>query len=666
MFFKHSRYLMTFLLLLVISFGCSKKSEGLKQSDVEPLMNYFLAQHVTINNFTPEVSRRTLDNLVSTLDPWKMYFTKSDIDEIMKDKERLADYVYADNSRSDYLFFLFSIYKVYTIRFNERYVLFKNLIKEGYDFSVDESIPADKDRVAFTDDANEIKDRWRKTIKLQLLSYVNSGKSLDDAKKKVAKKYELAKKDIDTITSERILNTFINSFAHALDPHSEYMDADEFDDFQIQMNLKLEGIGAVLRSEDGFVFVDSIMPGGPASKLPEGGKLLPNDKIVAVAQGGSDPEDVIDIPLQQAVKKIRGKKGTTVKLTVIREGSDGKTKQFILSIVRDRIVLDQQAAKSDVYEAVLDGRTTKIGYIKLPAFYHDSTNDGDDQTKICSEDVLAELTKLKKKGVDAMILDLRQNGGGYLTDAVKIGGYFIKSGPIVQVKSHGQVRVESDPDSDVQYDGPLVILIDKLSASASEIVSGAMKDYKRALLIGSTTFGKGSVQNLIPLGGPVRGAVKVTINLFYQPSGNSNHLNGVHPDIAIGEMTDLLDFGESKLKYPLKWEPIKPSPFQPFSRYVTPSIVSALTEKSKARMKSDKDFISLNEKMEKYRKQLAEKNISLKKDAGSGLEDEVQKEQKEKNDREKNEKLIDTQKDIFLREAFNITADYAQLLKSGR
>ena len=410
---------------------------------------------------------------------------------------------------------------------------------------------------------------------------------------------------MEKINRERILTAFVNSFALALDPHSEYMDADEFDDFQIQMNLKLEGIGAILRSEDGFVFVESIMPGGPASKLPEANKLLPNDKIIAVAQGDGEPEDVIDIPLQQAVKKIRGKKGTTVKLTIIRETAGGKTKQMTLSIVRDRIVLDQQAAKSDVYEVKDGSKNTKIGYLKLPAFYHDSTNDGDDQTKICSDDVLAELKKLKGKGVDAVVLDLRENGGGFLSDAIKIGGYFIKSGPIVQVKSHGQVRVESDPDSSIQYDGPLVILIDKLSASASEIVSGAMKDYKRAILIGSTTFGKGSVQDLIPLGRR-DGAVKVTINLFYQPSGNSNHLNGVHPDIAIGEMTDLLDVSESKLKYPLKWEPIKPSPFQQYTRYVTPSIVAALSEKSKARTKNDKDFVALNEKMDKYRKQLAE------------------------------------------------------------
>jgi carboxyl-terminal processing protease len=656
---------MTFLILVAISFGCSRKSEGLKQSDVEPLMNYFLSQHVTINNFTGEVSRRTLDNLVSTLDPWKMYFTKTDIDEIMKDKDNLADYVYADSSSSDYLFFLFNIYKVYNIRFNQRYSLFNELIKGGFDFTIDESIPADKDKVSFTDNEKEISERWRKTIKLQLLSYVNSGKSLDDAKKKVAKKYELTKKDIDTINRERIFKSFVNSFALALDPHSEYMDADEFDDFQIQMNLKLEGIGAVLRSEDGFVFVESIMPGGPASKLPDNAKLLPNDKIVAVAQGNSDPEDVIDIPLQQAVKKIRGKKGTTVRLSVIREAPDGKTKQMILPIIRDRIILDQQAAKSDVYELTTDGKSTKIGYIKLPAFYHDNTNDGDEQTKICSEDVLTELNKLKKNGVDAMVLDLRENGGGYLTDAVKIGGYFIKSGPIVQVKSHGQVRVESDQDSSIQYDGPLVILIDKLSASASEIVAGAMKDYKRAILIGSTTFGKGSVQNLIPLGGR-NGAVKVTINLFYQPSGNSNHLNGVKPDITIGEMTDLLDFGESKLKYPLKWEPIDSSPFQQTPRFVNPSIVSSLTEKSRSRIKTDKDFITLGEKMEKFRKQLAEKTISLKKDTSGDLGDEVEKQLKEKESREKKDKLIDTQKDIFLREAFNITADYAQLLKKSQ
>ena len=494
---------------------------------------------------------------------------------------------------------------------------------------------------------------------------MNSGKKLDDAKKKVIKNMNSGKKDADTINRDRIFKSFINAFATALDPHSDYMDADEFDDFNIQMNLKLEGIGAVLRSEDGFVFVESIMPGGPASKLPDTAKLLPNDKIVAVAQGDSDPEDVTDIPLQQAVKKIRGKKGTTVKLSIIRTKQDGKTQQMILPIIRDRIVLEQQTAKSEVYDAVSGGAKVRIGYLKLPAFYDGSASDGDTATKICSDDVLAELTKLKAQKVDSMILDLRDNPGGALNDAIRIGGFFIKSGPIVQVRSHGQVRVESDPDDLVQYDGPLVILIDKLSASASEIVSGAMKDYKRAILIGSPTFGKGSVQNLMSLGGR-NGAIKVTIHLFYQPSGNSNHLNGVKPDLAIGDITDLLDIGEDKLKYPLKWEPIKSAKFQPYSGLVTPQIVAALSAKSKERMKSDKDFIELKEKMDKYRKQLAEKSISLKKDAAGDLGDEVEKQQKGKEAREKSEKLIDTQRDIFLREAFNITADYTQILKSEK
>jgi carboxyl-terminal processing protease len=663
----NARQILTVIVLfIIISFGCSARSEGLKQEDVETLINTFLAMHVSHNTFTDELSARTLDNMISMLDPWKMYFTKSDVDEFMKDRTKIDDYV----KNGDFTF-IFRIYSTYKKRFAERMNLFNELIKLDYDFTVDEYISVDREKIMFTDNLEEISDRWRKTIKLQLLSYVNSGKSLDDAKKKVIKRNELMQKDMKSLTNERILTNFVNAFGQALDPHTDYMDADEFDDFKISMNLKLEGIGATLRSEDGFTFIDSIMPGGPASKLPEAIKLMPNDKIIAVAQGNNEPEDIIDMPLRDAVKKIRGKKDTLVKLTILRETgkNGGTTSKLIIPIIRDKIVLENQAAKSELFETGDGPKKHRIGYIKLPTFYLDeNAYSNEKNARRCSEDLLTEIKKMIGQNAEALIIDLRGNPGGSLPEAIRTASFFVKDGPVLQVKSHERTQVEGDYDAKTMaYDGPVVVLIDRMSASASEIFAGALKDYKRALIVGGRSFGKGSVQNLIPLGGR-SGAVKVTIQLFYQPSGNSNHLNGIAPDIAITDLPDILDIGENKLKYPLQWAPIKKVYYTTFgTTYLTPGIVSELLSRSQARTKSDKDFIELGKKLEQYKKKIAEMSINLKKDTvtSDAIADEVEKQQKDKEKRERDSRLIDTKNDILLREAFNITSDYIELLKKN-
>jgi carboxyl-terminal processing protease len=659
--FNTRQILTTVVISLIISFGCSRKSEGLKQSDIEPLINTFLAMHVSHNNFDSEISARTLDNLLSMLDPWKMYFTKSDIDQFMQDKGRINEYV--QNGDFD---FLFKLYAKYRARSNERFDLINQLMKLDYDFTVDESISVDRNQITYTDNPAELRERWRKTIKLQLLGYINTGKPIAEAKQKVAKKYELAQKELQAVTNEKIFTIFVNAFGLALDPHTDYMDADEYEDFAISMNLKLEGIGAILRSEDGFTFVESIMPGGPASKLPDTLKLMPNDKIIAVAQESDEAENIIDMPLRDAVNRIRGKKGSTVKLTVIREVEKGKTTQLTIPIVRDKIVLENQAAKSELYQTTRGSKTYKIGYISLPTFYADgNSSPNDPNAKYASRDLLNEINKMTSQGAEALVVDLRGNPGGALSEAIRTAGFFIKDGPIVQVKSHEKIRVESDDDPKMYYDGPVVVLIDKMSASASEIFAGALKDYRRALIVGYSSFGKGSVQNLIPLGGR-NGAMKVTIQLFYQPSGNSNHLNGIHPDITIVDLPDILDIGENKLKYPLEWTPIKKAFFETFgNKYVSPEIVSTLSSRSQTRMKSDKDFVALTDKIEKYRKKISESVISLKKDTltSETINDEVTKQVKPTDKGDTKKKVIDTQRDLLLREALQITVDYIDLLK---
>jgi carboxyl-terminal processing protease len=657
--FNSKKHLLTFALILLISFGCSRRSEGLRQIDMEPLVNFILTYHVSQNTFDDEISARTLDNLISTFDTWKMYFTKADVDGFMKDKDKIDNYVH--DGKYD---FLFTIYDRYKLRLKERMTLLDEVLKLDYKFDVEDSLERDPKNVAFTDDMKEISERWRKTVKLQILTNMNSGKTQEEAKKKIRKKYEIYEKESLAAKDDKMYEYFINAFAKALDPHSEYLNPDEFEDFKIYMNLELEGIGAILRSEDGFVYIESIMPGGPASHLPEKANVRPNDKIIAVAQGNNEPEDVTDIPLSTAVKKIRGKKGTTVKLTIIRENEKGIPLQMVIPIVRDKVVLENQAAKSEVYEMKKGSSTRKIGYIKLPQFY--ASDNGNDRN--ATADMLAEVQKLNKAAVDGIVIDLRANPGGSLPDAIDTTGLFIKDGPVVQEKSHDKIQMGSDYDSKMYYDGPIIVMIDKLSASASEIFAGALKDYKRAIIVGSKSFGKGSVQNLMPTQRLLNakgnaGAIKVTIQLFYQPSGNSNHLNGVIPDITIHDFTELFE-GESKLKYPLKWAPIKKAQYETFgNKYVTPEIVSTLGAKSKARVSESKEFADLADKIAKSKKMLDSKTISLRKDGGDTFEDQAEKEFKKKAKQDKSEQLIDTKNDIILREVFNIASDYVDMLK---
>lgn len=653
---KRIKYPITAILTLIISFGCIKKSEGLKQSDIVPLVNSILSLHVSQNSFNDEISERTLKNLITSLDPWKLYFTAKDIESFMQNKHKIDDLTYANNYE-----FLFKIFKRYKTRFNQRINRYKELIKKDYNFNIDEHIEIERDKLKWTENKKEINERWRKQIKFQLLNHINFGKNIKEAKEKVIKKYELVEKNINSFDNDKMFSIFLNSFALALDPHTNYMTSEEYQDFRISMELKLEGIGAILRSEGGFVYIESIIPGGPASKLKGKLTIKPDDKIIAVAQGENEPEDIIDISLRDAVKKIRGKKGTTVKLTIIR--SNTKTKKqtrLVVPIVRDKIILEQQAAKSDVHKL----KNKKIGYIKLPSFYT-SLNTFDPKAKFSSRDMKNAIISLKKKNVDGMIIDLRGNPGGALHEAIKIAGYFIEEGPILQIKSPRMVNVYNDEDPEIVYSGPIVVLINKLSASASEIFAGAIKDYKRGIVLGpSPTFGKGTVQDLQGLNYN-KGAIKVTINIFYQPSGLSNNLSGIKPDILVPSLTQLLDIGEDKLKYPLAWKPIEKSKFKTYgNKYFSKKLISKLKIKSSARLKKDKDFVDLNEKIKKYSLKLKDKTISLKKDSDDDINKEVLEEQKEKDKKNKeNNIIINTKTDIFLREAFDITSDYIDIIK---
>jgi carboxyl-terminal processing protease len=358
----------------------------------------------------------------------------------------------------------------------------------------------------------------------------------EKAKQKLDKKYNLARKRMEEINEGKLLEIFLNAVTTSLDPHTNYLSYEDSQDFDISMKLKLEGIGVRLRSEDGFVIVESIIAGGAADKLPDEMKLKPNDKIMAVAQSKGEVVDVIDMDLRDVVKLIRGEKGTSVTLTIHRETVNGdKSERKAVTIVREEIKLEDSEAKASTQTININGKAHKIGYIKLPSFYKD-----DDSGKSSSGDVKRLIQQLKKDAVNVIVVDLRGNPGGRLDEAVDIAGLFIEEGPVVQVMSkNNPPRIYYDNDPDIYYSGPLVLLIDRFSASASEILAGALKDYRRALVVGSTnTFGKGTVQSYNELHGKL-GAIKITTHIFYQPGGTSNQLTGIAPDVIVPDMSSI-------------------------------------------------------------------------------------------------------------------------------
>jgi len=634
------------VLICLIVFSCFKKSEGLRKDDMQSLINYVLSRHVQYDTIDDEISRRIFRNYISALDYGKYYFYQSDIDEFKKNEELFDDYIAIDDYSAVY-----EIFKVYKKRVKEASALFDELVKGDFDFKKDETIVVDRDNVPFAKNSSQLKERWRKNVKLQLLNYLSSGKKIKDAKKKLIKKYDLVAKRVDEIDESRLLSMFMNSVTASLDPHTNYLTQDDLEDFQISMQLKLEGIGVRLRSEDGFVIVESIIAGGATDKLPDDIRLKPEDRIISVSQNGEEPVDVIDMDLRDVVKHIRGKKGTTVKLTVIRKSSNGgKDQRMIVPIVREEIKLQDSDAESEIHTIKRHGKTCKIGYIKLPSFYVD-----DETGKSSSGDVEKELKELKKKKVNVVVLDLRGNPGGALNEAIRLMGLFIETGPVLQVKGkHQRASVYSDTDPSIVYRGPLVVLIDKFSASASEIMAGAVRDYGRGLIIGpSSTFGKGSVQNLIPLGNDM-GAIKISISIFYQPGGTSNQLGGIAPHIVVPSLSSIWNIGEVKTKYPLKWKKIKSAKFRK-TQDVNSKLIAKLKSESFERTNGT-EYVKLREKIKKYKAKIMEKTISLKDESDINRQKEKELTKKMREDRKR--KGIDIKKDLFMKEVFNITGDY--------
>lgn len=574
------RYSVAAALLLQVTScsGQAQVNEQKKELVMVDLVKRLIEQaHYDPGNFDDEFSKEVFAEYFKQADVFKRFFTQEDIDKLKKYETDLDD----EFKNYDFNFFNASseIY-VRNVARAEKYC--DEILEKPFDFNVKESYELDPEKRPFPKDEKELYESWRLSLKYEVITRLASlveaqeKKKFDpekkddnpktmveleaEAREKVAKRYKDWFHELNKLERADRMADYVNALIAVLDPHSNYFPPKEKEDFDISFSGQLQGIGATLTQRDGYITVANIVPGSPSWKQ---GELAVDDKILKVAQGDDEAVDVVDMRLDKAVRLVRGKKGTKVRLTVRKV--DGSEKE--ISIIRDLVIIEETYAKSAVVTDSISGR--KTGYIYLPSFY---ANFDDPNGRSSSEDMKKEVLKLKEQGVSGIVLDLRGNGGGSLQDAIEIAGLFIDQGPVVQVKArYGKPQVYGDPSPGAIYDGPLAIMINPLSASASEILAAAMQDHHRAIIVGSTSFGKGTVQRFFNLDDMARGyddvkplgALKLTIQKFYRINGGATQLKGVTPDITLPDMYAHLDVGERDLDHPMPWTEIEKAAYQP-------------------------------------------------------------------------------------------------------
>lgn len=550
------------------------------------------------------LSSEVFDKYLESLDSQRMYFMRADIDALEVNRYLLDDTI----KRSD-VQIAYQIFNLYQDRMIER---LQFLIKEidtrllSYDFSTDESVELERKDSAWPKTQAEMDDLWRKRLKSSALTMLLNDKPLLEIKDVLGKRYRNRLKQTEQTKSEDVFQTYLNAFAGAFDPHTQYFSPRTSQNFNINMSLSLEGIGAVLQSEDDYTSVVRLVPAGPADKA---GNIKPAERIVSVGQGEKGPLiDVVGWRLDDVVELIRGPKGSIVRLEVLPKEGD-VTPARTVSIVRNTVQLEEQAAQKKLLTLQRNGHPYRVGIIEVPTFYADfkAQSDGDPNYKSTTRDVAMLIEELKKDGVDALLIDLRNNGGGSLQEADSLTGLFIETGPTVQVKSaRRSANVYSDNDSTIAWDGPMAVLVNRLSASASEIFAGAIQDYGRGLIVGSQTFGKGTVQTLIPLH---RGQMKITAAKFYRISGQSTQHQGVLPDLSLPELYDTKLIGESSLDDALPWDMIQPAIYRRTGDFQ--NVLPQLRSLHDGRVAKDPDFAYLRELMTKADETSARTFMSL-------------------------------------------------------
>jgi len=510
-----------------------------------------------------QLSSLILDRYLNTLDGERSYFYASDIADFERYRYELDDAIKEGDMDP-----AFAIFRRYQQRTRERMQYAIDLLATKPDFTVDESFHFDRTKQPWPADKAEMNELWRKRVKNDALSLVLAGKKWPAVADTLRKRYEHVIKRIAQTEPEDVFETFMNAYVLSLDPHSNYFSPRDSQEYNIQMSLSYEGIGASLQLKDDYVTVIDVIAGGPAAIS---GKLAANDRITAVGEGNTgEMTDVIGWRLDDVVQKIRGPGGTQVRLQLLPAGAAPGSAQKIVEFTRNRISLDAQAAHADMRTVNRDGSAIKVGVITVPSFYqdYDANRAGVKDYRSTTRDVKRLITKLRNEGAQVLIMDLRGNGGGYLPEAESMVGLFIDKGPVVQLRdTTGHIEVDDDPDKAIFYTGPLVVLVDRLSASASEIFAGAIQDYGRGLIVGQQTYGKGTVQNAHPLNytifgrKPDLGQLNVTIGKYYRVTGGSTQDRGVTPDIVLPSLIDVGDVGESTHDRALPWDHIEPADF---------------------------------------------------------------------------------------------------------
>jgi carboxyl-terminal processing protease len=559
---------------------------------------------------------QVIPEFMSVLDSQHLFFLQADKDDFTS---RFGKNVYYNVDYLGNIDSAYAIFGVYDDRVTSRVSWIFGELKKNIDFTENDTIRLDRSKSPWPSTTAEADDLWRKHLKSELLEQLLNKKTPDQAREVIRKRYERLLKTVGETDGGELAEFFLSTIAGLYDPHSTYFSADTYEDFGIQMKLQLVGIGAMLGLEEDTCVVKEIVPGGPADL---GRQLKPNDKIIEVAQDGQEPVEIIGMKLRKIVDQIRGSKGTKVRLIVQPGDATDTSVRKEIVITRDVVKLDSARARAAVFQVPgAGGRTVPLGVITLPEFYGpaDEGNTDADKTS-ASEDVARLIVQLKQAGIQGLVLDLRHNGGGYLSEAIELAGLFIHKGPVVQVKNYeGEIQVDSDKAEHLSYDGPMAVLVDRFSASASEIVAGALQDYGRAVVIGDTsTHGKGTVQTVIEMKSISRelatspdktGAAKITVQKFYLPDGSSTQLKGVVSDIVLPSVDEFLPIGESDLPHALVWDKISTSFFdgQPLDRRV----LARLQTLSADRQQSLPEFAFVRTYVDWFKAREAEKLVSL-------------------------------------------------------
>jgi len=573
----------------------------------------FPRHHLSRASLDDTIAARTWTNYLSALDYDHVYFLQSDMQGF-----RAQELALDDRLREGDVQFAYDVFHTFKERVRDRYEHVCLTLEKGFDLQKQETWRWQRDDAPWPRDSADRDDIWRRKIKNEYVLRLVNAELAEDAQDEadreqteeestppeeaIRKRYKQVLTVLEDSDEEWVLQKYLSAFAHAYDPHSGYMSFSNLEDFDIEMKLSLVGIGALLRAEDGAAKIVRLIPGGPADRDQRENHLQPGDKIIAVAQGDEEPVDILHQPLYKIVRLIRGEKGTTVVLTVVPASDPTGTITKKVDLVRDEVRLEEQAASSSILRVNdSNGVQRTLGVIELPAFYANMNVRfrAHPEYRSSAYDVMKELESMKKQGVEGVALDLRSNGGGSLQEAIKMTGLFIGSGPTVQVAERIRCRTLDDPDPTVVYTGPLIVLVNRFSASASEILAGALQDYGRAVIVGdSKTHGKGTVQSLVKLGWDRKlGSAKITTASYYRVSGGSTQLRGISSDIVLPSPFDYMDLGEESLPNAIGWSTIEPVEYARVADLA--SIIPRLRQNSEQRRAADPDFTSYENLLER-------------------------------------------------------------------